>query len=131
MKKQLITTGAPWEDIVGYSRVVRVGNHIYVSGTAAVDENGDTVSPGNGEKQMRHILTSVEKALARAGADFSCIVRTRMFVTDISQWKMIGRVHGEVFRDIRPVTSMVEVKALIARGMVVEVEMDGIINDLG
>ncbi|MGB3180387.1 MAG: RidA family protein [Cyclobacteriaceae bacterium] len=129
MKKKHISSGAPWEEIVGYSRVVRAGSHVFLSGTAAVDESGEVVAPGNGKKQMRYILQVARKALEEAGADLSCIVRTRMFVTDISQWESIGRVHREVFRDIRPATSMVEVNGLIAPGMVVEIEMDGIVTD--
>lgn len=124
--RQLIASGAPWEPVVGYSRAVRVGNVVEVAGTTAQD--GATVSGGaDVYLQTKRVLEKIGEALAAAGASFQDVVRTRMFVTDISQWQAVGRAHGEVFGDIRPVTTMVEVKALIDPRLLVEMEATAII----
>jgi enamine deaminase RidA (YjgF/YER057c/UK114 family) len=127
MLRQNIAGGAPWESIVGYSRAVRVGRTIYVAGTAAVGPDGAVVAPGDPYGQARCALQIIEKALASAGATMQHVVRTRMFVTDIRQWEPIGRAHGEFFRDVRPVATMVEVKALIDPALMVEIEVEAII----
>jgi enamine deaminase RidA (YjgF/YER057c/UK114 family) len=123
-ERKLISSGSPWEPEVGYSRAVRVGNRIYVSGTTASDENGDVVAPGDAYGQAKYALERIAKALNEAGASMAQVVRTRMFVTDISRWQEYGRAHGEFFRDIRPAASMIEVKALIAPGLLIEIEAD-------
>ena len=130
MSKRLnISTGAPWESIVGYCRAVRVGPHVAVSGTAPVGDDGEVVSPGDVYLQAKRCIEIIEKALEEAGGGLADVVRTRMFVTDISQWEAIGRAHGEAFADIRPATSMVEVSQLIDPDMLVEIEADAIIGD--
>ena len=126
--RQRISSGAPWEPIVGYSRAIRVGSHVHVAGTTATDANGAMVGEGDPYQQAKFILQKIGAALADAGASFEHVVRTRMFVTDISRWEEIGRAHGEVFGDIRPVTSMVEVSKLIAPGYLVEIEVDAIVD---
>lgn len=127
--RQNISSGAKWEEIVGYSRAVRVGNVVEVAGTTAVDENGEVVGVGNAEIQTRYILQKIERALNNAGATLADVVRTRMFVTDIRQWEGIGRVHGEFFRDVRPVATMVEVKGLISAELLVEIEVTARLSD--
>ncbi len=127
MSRQNIPGGAPWEPIVGYSRAVRVGRIIHVAGTTAVGADGAVVGPGDPHAQALHIFRTIEKALASAGATMQHVVRTRMFVTDISHWEAIGRAHGEFFRDIRPVATMVEVKSLIDPALMVEIEAEAII----
>jgi enamine deaminase RidA (YjgF/YER057c/UK114 family) len=130
MSKRLnISSGAKWEDIVGYSRAVKIGNVIEVAGTTAVDENGNTVGINDPYEQTKFIIAKIEKALILAGASLKDVVRTRMFVTDISRWEEIGRAHGEYFRDIKPVTTMVEVKSLIGSDLLVEIEATAIIED--
>ena len=128
-KRVNISSGAKWEDIVGYSRAVRIGNTIEVAGTTAVNENGDVVGAGNPYEQTRFVLGKIEQALRSAGASLKDVVRTRMFVTDIQQWEQIGRAHGEFFREIKPAATMVEVKALISPELLVEIEATAIISD--
>ena len=124
-----ISSGAKWEDIVGYSRAVRVGNTIEVAGTTAVDEQGNVVGLNNAYEQTRFSLGKIEKALTAAGASLKDVVRTRMFVTDISKWEEIGRAHGEFFRTIKPAASMIEVKGLISPELVVEIEVTAILSE--
>jgi enamine deaminase RidA (YjgF/YER057c/UK114 family) len=117
-------SGAPWEEIAGYSRVVRAGSAVYVAGTTATTADGAIAGPGDPYEQTRQALRNVEAALALAGATLADVVRTRMYVTDISRWEEVARAHREVFGDVRPVTAMVEVSALIDPRMLVEVEVE-------
>ena len=126
MKRITIRTGAPWESMVGYCRAVRVGPHISVSGTAPVGEDGEVVGVGDAYLQARRCIEIIEKALAEAGAGLGDVVRTRMFVTDISRSDEYGRAHGEFFRDIRPASTMVEVSRLIDPAMMIEIEVDAV-----
>lgn len=126
MERQNISSGAPWEGTVGYSRAVRVGSWVVVAGTTAVDEYGQTVCPGDPYGQTRYILQKIERALHEAGAELSNVVRTRLFVTNISDWQEIGRAHGEFFAAIRPAATMVEVSRLISPDLLVEIEVDAI-----
>lgn len=127
MTRQLVSSGAPWEPVAGYSRAVKVGAHVWVAGTTATDEAGQVVGKGDAAAQTRYALKKIERALAEAGASFEHVVRSRMFVTDISQWEAIGRAHGEVFGKIRPAATMVEVSRLIDPDHLVEIEVDAFI----
>jgi enamine deaminase RidA (YjgF/YER057c/UK114 family) len=129
MIRQSISSGAPWEPIVGYSRAVRVGGHVFVSGTAAVDAEGNIVGKDNPYEQTAYICRKIQTALEQAGATLKHVVRTRMYVVNIKDWEEIGRAHGEYFGSIRPATAMIQVGSLISPEMLVEIEADAVIDD--
>ena len=122
--RERISSGAKWESIIGYSRAVRVGNRIYVTGTTALGDNGEIVGGDDAYEQAKQCIRNIEKALKRLDARLEHVVRTRMFVTDISRWEEFGRAHGEFFREVMPATAMVEIKALIDPNMLIEIEAD-------
>jgi len=128
-QRTLFATGTPWEPVVGYSRAVRVGNLVFVSGTTATDRDGRLIGRGDVAAQARQVFANLQRALEGVGAALRHVVRTRMFVVDIRRWEEVGRAHGEVFGAIRPVTSMVEVSGFVDPDMLIEIEADAVVHD--
>lgn len=127
--RQKVSSGTPWEAKVGYSRAVRVGNVVYVAGTTASDEQGNVIGVGDVYAQTAYILQKIGRALEQAGASFEDVVRTRSFITDISRWQEFGLAHGEIFAEIRPVSTLVEVRGLVDPQHLIEIEVDAVIGD--
>lgn len=127
--RQRVFSGTSWESVVGYCRAIRVGRHVFVSGTTAVDEQGAVVAPGDAESQTVYVLSKIEKALREAGASLRDVVRTRIFVTDIQEWESVGRAHGRFFSASPPTATLVEVAALIHPELAVEIEVDALVDE--
>lgn len=128
-KRLNVSSGVRWEDVIGYSRAVRVGNMIEVAGTTALDEAGNLIGADNPYQQTKYVIAKIEKALQAAGGSLKDVVRTRMFITDISRWEEIGEAHGEYFKDIKPASTMIEVRSLIIPDMLIEMEATAILQE--